>query len=341
MRRRRFAFLLVGTAIAAVVAIWSVTQPSIGAVTAGPVTVTAARILNFRIADTQTRFGKLEFVGGLQLESGSQGFGGFSGFRFLDDRERFIAISDKCVALTGVLVRDVTGAPDNIASAALQPLPIDPAARLEAWGGWSDCEAVATANGGAYVAFEGSGWIGGFSIDPAGQLSGFTRFSPEKLRQKFKRNKGIESLAAFPPGSQLAGGFLTIAEDTPDASGNHQAFIVGPAGIAQLHIARTDDYAITDADFLPDGDLVILERRFGLGVKTGVRIRRFPLAEIQPGAVLAGEVLMEADTTCRIDNMEGIAATLDSEGRTTLTLISDDNFNFFQSNLLLEFRLAE
>ncbi len=341
MRRRRFALLLVGTAFAAAVAIWSVTQPSIGAVTTGPITVTAARILNFRIADTQTRFGKLEFIGGLQLESDGHGFGGFSGFRFLGDREHFIAVSDKCVALTGVLVRDVTGAPDNIASAALQPLPIDAQTRLGAWGGWSDCEAVATANGQAWVAFEGSGWIGGFSLDAAGQLSGFTRFSPENIRQKFRRNKGIESLAAFPAGSQFAGGFLTIAEDTPDATGNHQAFIVGPGGIAQLHIERTDDYAVTDADFLPDGDLVILERRFGLSVKTGIRIRRFPLGQIQPGVLLVGDVLMEAGASYRIDNMEGIAATLDHEGRTTLTLISDDNFNYFQSNLLLEFRLVE
>lgn len=341
MRHRRFALLLVGTAVAAALAVWSVTQPSVGASASGPINITAARILNFRIADTQTRFGKLEFVGGLQLGSGAHGFGGFSGFRFLGDREHFIAISDKCAALTGVLVRDVTGSPDNIASAAMQPLPIDAPTRLEAWGGWSDCEAVATAGGQVHVAFEGSGWIGSFSVDAAGQLSAFRRFSPEQLRQKFKRNKGVESLAAFPAGSQFAGGFLTIAEDTPDASGNHQAFIVGPAGIAGLHISRTDDFSVTDADFLPDGDLVILERRFGFKLKTAMRIRRFPLAEVRPGAVLAGEVLMEADTAYRIDNMEGIAAAQDGEGRTTLTLISDDNFNFLQSNLLLEFRLVE
>ena len=55
--------------------------------------------------------------------------------------------------------------------------------------------------------------------------------------------------------------------------------------------------------------------------------------------MLDGEYLLDADLGQEIDNMEGIAVHRD-EGRTILTLISDDNFSFIQRTLLLEFELA-
>lgn len=60
-----------------------------------------------------------------------------------------------------------------------------------------------------------------------------------------------------------------------------------------------------------------------------------------PGSTADGEILIEADLTHRIDNMEGIDVTQDDAGQTYLTLISDDNFNYFQSTILLEFRLPQ
>ena len=38
--------------------------------------------------------------------------------------------------------------------------------------------------------------------------------------------------------------------------------------------------------------------------------------------------------------MEGIAVHRDAKGQTVITLISDDNFSFFQRNLLLQFTLV-
>ena len=43
-----------------------------------------------------------------------------------------------------------------------------------------------------------------------------------------------------------------------------------------------------------------------------------------------------------IDNMEGLAVHRNAQGRTILTLISDDNFNRrFQRTLLMQFALVE
>jgi hypothetical protein len=45
--------------------------------------------------------------------------------------------------------------------------------------------------------------------------------------------------------------------------------------------------------------------------------------------------------TYAIDNMEGLDVIEAPDGRPHLILVSDDNGNFLQRNLMLEFRLAE
>ena len=61
-----------------------------------------------------------------------------------------------------------------------------------------------------------------------------------------------------------------------------------------------------------------------------------------PGATLDGEVLLAADLSQEIDNMEGLAVSRGASGETVLTLISDDNFNhFLQRTVLLQFTLND
>ena len=52
-------------------------------------------------------------------------------------------------------------------------------------------------------------------------------------------------------------------------------------------------------------------------------------------------MLFDADGSYNIDNMEGVAVHRNGDGATILTLISDDNFSFFQRTLLLQFALAD
>ena len=70
-------------------------------------------------------------------------------------------------------------------------------------------------------------------------------------------------------------------------------------------------------------------------------VRRIPLELITPDALVDGKVLIEADLSYQIDNMEGIAVHRNAQGETILTLVSDDNFSFIQRNLLLQFALVE
>ena len=117
--------------------------------------------------------------------------------------------------------------------------------------------------------------------------------------------------------------------------------LVDQKNIREFSIKASDEFWITDATFLENGDLVILERRFGWSIGLDMRIRRFDGSKIAPGATLDGEVLMQASLTDGIDNMEGISAWTNGRGQTVLSVISDDNFKSFQRTILLEFVLNE
>ena len=73
-----------------------------------------------------------------------------------------------------------------------------------------------------------------------------------------------------------------------------------------------------------------------------MRLCRLAAGEIEPGARLTGQTLIEADFGFEIDNMEGLALHRGAGGETVLTMISDDNFNhMLQRTLLLQFTLIE
>jgi hypothetical protein len=71
-----------------------------------------------------------------------------------------------------------------------------------------------------------------------------------------------------------------------------------------------------------------------------MRIRRVPLAQVKPDALVDGPALINADGAVQIDNMEALAVHRNAAGETVLTLVSDDNFSTLQRTLLLQFTLV-
>ncbi len=65
---------------------------------------------------------------------------------------------------------------------------------------------------------------------------------------------------------------------------------------------------------------------------------RIPAAEVKPDSQMVDEVLFEG-AGGNLDNMEGLAVHAGPGGKTRITLISDNNFNEWERNLLLEFTL--
>jgi hypothetical protein len=159
--------------------------------------------------------------------------------------------------------------------------------------------------------------------------------------KSFTYNKSLECLAAGPPGSNVAGELIVVTERSLDAAGNLRSFLLKGKAVGRFSVKRRDGFEVSDCTILPPADFLLLERRYSVARGVAMRIRRVPLIQLKPGALVDGEVLIEADLHYQIDNMEGISVTHNARGETILTLVSDDNFSAVQRNVLLQFKLVE
>lgn len=284
------------------------------------------------------RFGMLDFRGGLVLTSTFKEFGGISSINVAPDGANFIAATDRSWWLRGRIT--YTGArPTGIAAAEMAPM-LGPDGRTLAARRWYDTEAMARDGGTIYVGIERVHRIVRFDFGKEGLVARARPIEVPAVFRSLPNNGSIEALAFVPRGSgPLGGTLIVIAERGRDRAGDHLAFLIGGPRPGQFTIKRKNDYDVSDATVLPGGDLVIVERQFGWTTGLYIRMRRIPIAEIRPGALVDGPVLLEADLGQQVDNMEGIGVHR-AGGETVLTLISDNNFSPLQRTLLLQFSLA-
>lgn len=302
------------------------------------VEVTAAPITSFELRDTtRVRFGALAFRGGLVLSSSDPNFGGISGFRVADDGRRFLAVTDKGRWLAGRIVYDGTR-PAGVADAEMAPL-LGADGKPLAARGWYDAESLTAADGVVHVGIERVHRIVRFDVGRHGlKAPGQPIVLPPGIG-RLPSNKGVEALVAVPKGLPLGGSLIALSERGLDADGNILGFVLGGPQAGAFSVRRSDDYDVSDAALTPDGDLLVLERRYSLLRGVAMRMRRMPLAAVRPGAVVDGPVLIEADMGFQIDNMEALSVHRGPDGETVLTIVSDDNFSPLQRTVLLQFTL--
>ncbi|MFK7901697.1 MAG: esterase-like activity of phytase family protein [Nitratireductor sp.] len=300
---------------------------------------TSTAIINKFITNTKN----VEFLSGIEIASPSKEFGGFSGLSIQQNGSKLIAVSDVAKWLTLDLVRDKNGKLSSVKNASLDCLCRN---NGTPYGNkrWGDSEGLVIKGDNAFVSFEGLNRVNVYDLDaqnkPSNAKQQTASFKPFKLNQ----GKGLEALALAPKTSALFGNFIAIAEDSLNSVGNHRAFIANAVDITEFAIKKTNDYMVTDASFLQNGDLLILERRFETIFDIGMRIRRFSKdtltsSQTLKGKTINGEILLESGLSNPIDNMEGLATWQNTKGETILSIISDDNFLGLQRTLLLEFKL--
>jgi hypothetical protein len=307
------------------------------------ITVKATPIVSFDNRDpARTRFGALEFRGGLELTSNTQAFGGVSAINVEPDGQHFTAITDNGSWLTGRIVYD-NGKPAGLADTVMAPILGSDGKPLAARG-WFDVESLTELAGQFYIGIERVEQIVKLDFRRDGvQARGEPIAVPPDFKS-FTFNKSLECLAGAPKDSAVAGNLIVVTEESLDAAGNHRSFLLKPGSgddqVQRFTVKRTDDFDISDCTILPPGDLLLLERRYTPARGVAMRIRRVPLASLKPGALVDGPPLIEADLGYQIDNMEGIAVHRNAAGETIITLVSDDNFSVIQRNLLLQFALV-
>ena len=289
----------------------------------------------------QKIFGKLTYRGGFNLFAESHHFGGYSGLAIDAAGKTILAISDRGTWMRARL--DYAGRLlAGIGDVTLGPILGENGRPLRTETG-RDAEGIAllsgdTRNGEIYVSFERAHRILRYPLGP-------NRFGPPNGAVKLPAaarfmvsNKGIEAVALIRAG-RLKGTVVAFSERLKDRKGNLRGWFIGGPSPGDIVIRRLGGFDITDAAGLPDGGLILLERRFRSSEGVKMRIRRIKAADLRPGRLITGEVLLEANDRLNIDNMEAVAVHRDGKSALVLTLMSDDNFNPLQRSLIMQFAL--
>lgn len=324
----------------AVVALLAAAIPAGAAEQGQKLATYVSRIDHFEIGSSRIRFGALDFVGGLEVTSDSRLLGGMSSIRMLPDRQSFIGVMDTGYWFSGRFKRDSAGRLADISDFRISPLLGEGAAPLEEK--WvSDAEAIAVRDDDVLVGFERDHRILAYPRrDPEGS-GAIARLPLPFPVEELRMNSGIETVAVSPASGPLAGATVAVSEMSINGAGDIYAGILDGSERGTFFVRRNPPFAISDGAFLPNGDLLLLERSFSLLEGLQVRIRRVAGDTIRPGATVDGDAIFEASLGDQVDNMEGISVDRGADGRIYVLLVSDDNNSILQRNLFLEFRLAE
>ena len=301
-----------------------------------PVTIDSSA-LTLKIDEPKaTRVGRLVWRGGLEMRANSRSFGGLSDLHVTPDNRTLTSISDEGAWLVATPRFDEKGMLVGLADARMGQLrgldgkPID--SKPEA-----DAEAMARLPDGSWlVAFERRHRLWRYSTLTATPLP--VEGPADVGRQP--GNGGIEALAALADGTVIA-----ISEEYSRQAGTVVGWIGKPETAGRyawsaFSYATVPDYKPTALAVLPDGSYATLERAFDMVRGVRVRVMRFDAAQLTPGATVRPEEMAHLSSPYAVDNLEGLAATRGAKGETLLWLMSDDNFNPLQRNILMLFELV-
>lgn len=307
------------------------------------VTVNAVQLSRFAGVGLGERTQGLIFRGGLELNSVADTFGGLSGVGFVGTEGRLVMVSDRGNFVSGQLLYDDNGAPLSLIGVAINPIQNSKGADLpRAFARDAEALTVIERPGKmpvVRVGFENLTRVADFRIDNGVPTGPATEVAIPDWLTRTRTNESLEAVCLAPPASPVAGSTLLLTEGVIVGDGLHAAWLLGRNDKGPLSYRSGSATAPTDCAFLPNGDLLVLERGVVL-INFAMRLVRVPAAEVRPGAELKGEVLFEL-TGGDIDNMEGLAAHRTPSGDTRITLVSDNNFNDWERSLLLEFSLPD
>ncbi|MBS0519465.1 MAG: esterase-like activity of phytase family protein [Proteobacteria bacterium] len=296
-----------------------------------------AESIPLKLDDREARqVGRLIWRGGLSLTAKSSNFGGWSDLYVTPDGRQLRAISDVGGWFTAAIDYDKAGDLTGLSDARIGPLHgLDGKPLVNK--AWADSEGMARLPDGSWlVSFERHHRIWHYPT-----LDGVPvplNDPPDIERQP--DNGGIETLTALPDGTVIA-----ISEEYREQRGAVVGWIGKPAGEGRyawqkFQYDTIPDFHPTAIVQLPDGAFATLERAYDVVRGVRVRVMRFAAEQLKPGAMVKPEELAFLASPYAVDNLEGISVSKGPRGETLLWLISDDNFNPVQRNLLLLFELA-
>ncbi len=244
-----------------------------------------------------------------------QPFGGLSGLAWDNNAKALIAVSDRGDAFS------------------MPTRPEDPArfvAKLRRPSRMFDPEALLWQPEGRWiVAFEGGGGLGFYRGAAAALGETPEAVLRPKAWSELPENARIETLAALDFGRLFA-----IAEGGTGAE--RQAWIIDGAVLSPRSYPIEQGFLPVDATALPNGDILVLERRFNGFIPPffSTRLALIPASSLDASdGPLAVSQRREMTGILPSENWEGVTLAAGPSGA-LIWLVSDDNFQWPQRTLL-------
>lgn len=312
-------------------------------VSAEDATINAVQLPTFFGAAVGQPVQGLIYRGGLQLNSATDTFGGLSAIGFAGTEGKLVMVSDRGNFVSGQLIYDEAEQPLSLVGVSIAPIQNSRGADLPSDFA-RDSEALTIIErpdnrSVVRVGFENLTRVADFHLENGVPTGPATEVMIPQWLAGAQTNDSLEAVCLAPPSSPVSGSTLLLTEGVIAGDGAHAAYLLGKSDKGPLSYVSNGGSNPTDCAFLPNGDLLVLERGVVL-ISFAARLVRIKAADVKPGAQMAGEVLFEG-TGGDLDNMEGVAVHTTPSGETRITLISDDNFNDWERNLLLEFSLPD
>lgn len=280
------------------------------------------------------RLGALIFERGYRLTSPDPTFGGFSSL--MVDGDRFTLLSDG-----GNIVRFRLSGDGRLSGRQFAELTQGPGTGWEKSDRDSESMTRDPVTGHVWVGFENHNAIWAYQSD----LRRVLRHAEPAVMRHWPSNGGPEALARLRDGR-----FIVLGETAywPRGQRRDHAGVMFEGDPTRRNrrgyrfgYRPPADFKPTDVAALPDGRLVVLNRRFGWPAGFSAALTLIDPNRITPGSVASGTEIARFEPPSRADNFEGIAVVQEKSGATSFWIVADDNQMPFQQSLLLKFRLDD
>jgi hypothetical protein len=273
--------------------------------------------------------GALRFIAAWELRSNNSDFGGISGM-IVKDGNRFITLSD-----AGTLIGFTFGNTRKLEDSFIAAMVGHHGEGLDYRDRDSEGMAYDPASGRIWISYEARHAIRRFPPSLS-RIDGIKRLT---FTQGWRANGGVETIVRLNDGR-----FLIIAETHERADGSNSAYLfsgdpVEPGTqVMPFGYRAPNGYRPTDAALLPDGSILLLNRRVGIPDGFTAKLAILDPADIKKGKAVAPKVIATLAPPLLVDNMEGLAVTVE-DGRIIVWTMSDNNFSTYQRTLLMKFAL--
>jgi hypothetical protein len=269
---------------------------------------------------------KLEQVGFLNIDRNEKDYGGFSGLLIKNEGTEALVVTDKSFFFVLELRRDDNDFLTGYSVTKKGRILSSKGEHLN--GRNTDSESIAVdANNNYYISFESN-----HRIMMHTEVEGKGIFVPKHpMFRKLSVNKGIEALAIDNENRLIA-----IPEKPPSGISDIPIFrLQNNEWEIIKYVKIKDNFLVTDAEILPMGLLLILERKFSWTQGFKTRFRLISLDKFDN----TEPIIVFTSTANQFDNLEGMTFWKDKKGEMRILTVSDDNFHPLQQSEIREFFL--